>query len=273
MAEQEGDLLTGTPGDTSGTTGTQNPDGSTVKEGGTVVTGQSGGIIPEWHASLPADLKGNASLAKYENPNAVAKAFVELEGKLGRSIEIPGEKSTDAERSRFGTLMRGGIETPDGYVYDGIEVPDGMTLSDTAKQEISKMAFDNDFSQKQITAAIKWDMQRQLDMVKEVRRVMQTTRRDAELQLRKDWGQDFDARAALAQSVITKRGTPELKKLLTESGLGNHPDMVKMMADIGAATSEGHSPMDTTPGAAKIPGNFPVAEKMAAEYKAEHGGS
>lgn len=48
-------------------------------------------------------------------------------------------------------------------------------------------------------------------------------------------GEQFNANAELAKRVVEKFGTDEFKKALDESGLGNHPELVRILARIGKA--------------------------------------
>lgn len=52
----------------------------------------------------------------------------------------------------------------------------------------------------------------------------------------KDLGSDVSIGAA--QKAMDKFGSPELKQYLTETGLGNHPELVRIFANIGKAMSE-----------------------------------
>mgnify|MGYP000700477353 CR=1 FL=1 len=44
--------------------------------------------------------------------------------------------------------------------------------------------------------------------------------------------------AAVAKKALDTFGTPEFRTLLNESGLGNHPEMIRMMFRAGKAISE-----------------------------------
>ncbi|HED3890520.1 TPA: peptidase [Morganella morganii] len=52
----------------------------------------------------------------------------------------------------------------------------------------------------------------------------------------KDLGTDVSIGAA--QKAMDKFGSPELKQYLNETGLGNHPELVRIFANIGKAMSE-----------------------------------
>lgn len=51
-------------------------------------------------------------------------------------------------------------------------------------------------------------------------------------------GQKFDENLKAAQSALARFGSPELKQLLDSTGLGNHPELVRLCAKIGKAMAE-----------------------------------
>lgn len=51
-------------------------------------------------------------------------------------------------------------------------------------------------------------------------------------------GENFDKNLKIAQSAVTKYGTPELKKVLDDFGVGNHPEMIRFMVRVGATLQE-----------------------------------
>ena len=51
-------------------------------------------------------------------------------------------------------------------------------------------------------------------------------------------GDNFDENIAIAQSAVDKFGTPELKQLLSDHGVGNHPEMIRFMVKVGKLTQE-----------------------------------
>lgn len=55
----------------------------------------------------------------------------------------------------------------------------------------------------------------------------------------KEFGGDkLNDNLVVAKKALDSFGTPELRKLLNESGLGNHPEMIRMMYRAGKAISE-----------------------------------
>lgn len=51
-------------------------------------------------------------------------------------------------------------------------------------------------------------------------------------------GDAFEANLAVARTTFEKFGTPELKTFLAESGLGNHPELIRWAHRVGKAMSD-----------------------------------
>lgn len=51
-------------------------------------------------------------------------------------------------------------------------------------------------------------------------------------------GANFEANVGLAKKVIDKYGTPELRETLNQTGLGNHPDLIRLLVKVGKDISE-----------------------------------
>ena len=60
-------------------------------------------------------------------------------------------------------------------------------------------------------------------------------------------GEQFDENVATAKLAIDKFGTPELKQLMEDHGVGNHPEMIRFMWNIGKLMKE------------DVPGGFSAA--------------
>jgi len=81
---------------------------------------------------------------------------------------------------------------------------------------------------------------------------------DAFNQLMNDWqdkskndkefgGDKFEESVKVARSAVENFGTPELKQLLEEHGVGNHPEVIRFMVKVGKLTAEDIPGGTTTP--------------------------
>ena len=51
-------------------------------------------------------------------------------------------------------------------------------------------------------------------------------------------GDKFEENTAIARAAVDKFGTPALKELLVNHGVGNHPEMIRFMLNVGKLTLE-----------------------------------
>jgi hypothetical protein len=55
----------------------------------------------------------------------------------------------------------------------------------------------------------------------------------------KEFGGDrFDENISVARTALEKFGTPELKQVMEEYGIGNHPEVIRFMVKVGQLTAE-----------------------------------
>ena len=62
---------------------------------------------------------------------------------------------------------------------------------------------------------------------------LKTTQADPEI-----GGRNLEATVLSARAALDRYGSPELKTLLDQSGLGDHPEVVRFFARVGASTSD-----------------------------------
>ena len=72
----------------------------------------------------------------------------------------------------------------------------------------------------------------------EVREYMRTSHPNEAASLEREWGGDFDSNIEFARSYAQSVMTPELTAALEESGLGDHPEIVRFAAQQGRRLAE-----------------------------------
>ena len=63
-------------------------------------------------------------------------------------------------------------------------------------------------------------------------------------------GDNFNTSVANAKAALEKFGTPELTQMLDESGMGSHPELIRLLSTVGALTRE-DNPLTGNPSKAK----------------------
>lgn len=122
--------------------------------------------------------------------------------------------------------------------YAEFKAPEGVKLDETLLGEFSTIAKELNLSQDKAQRVVDLGpklMQsiadRQAQMVVEVQAQWAAdARADKEF-----GGEKFEENIGLAKKALTEFGTPELKTLLVNSGLGNHPEIIRLCHRIGKA--------------------------------------
>lgn len=125
--------------------------------------------------------------------------------------------------------------------YADFDLPEGIELDEALLAEASPLFKELNLTQEQAQKLV--DFQ-----VKQVEAGRQS-QVDAFNQLMQDWvdqsrndkefgGDKFEESVKIAMSAVNKFGTPELKQLLNEHGVGNHPEVIRFMVKVGKLTHE-----------------------------------
>lgn len=121
--------------------------------------------------------------------------------------------------------------------YEAFAIPDGVVADENVLGEFKAIAKELNLSQK--------DAQRLADLsanmvVKQQEdfRVQQTQWADASRSDKEFGGDAFGENLAAAKTALDSFASKELRGLLNQTGLGNHPEMIRAFVRIGKAISE-----------------------------------
>lgn len=127
-----------------------------------------------------------------------------------------------------------GTKAPDSYEFT---MPDGVQLDTAAADEFKGIAKEYGLTQEQAqkVADIGAKMvQRQAEAhVSQVQAWVDAVKTDKDI-----GGDKLNENLAIARKTIDTFGSPELKEVLNVTGLGNHPEIVKLAYKIGKAISD-----------------------------------
>jgi hypothetical protein len=202
-----------------------------------------------WHSGLSDEYRGNESLSQIPDLNTLAKSYLDAQQYAGGSIRIPGEDASTDDWTAFNskltdkvpTLLNlpsdesearnamyarlGRPETKDGYQVDGAD-PDFL-----------EWAHDNGLSTAQVKA---WQENTQSQSTQANEQSDQQMQEANDL-LKKEWGHAYDAKLSQAKNAVLAYADADTQAFLLESGLANNPNMIKLMAGIGATLTEDES--------------------------------
>jgi hypothetical protein len=180
------------------------------------------------------------------SPEGIAKA--EADAKIADQAKLVG-----APEAYEAIKLPEGTEVPEGFMDLFNPIAKDFNLSQEGAQKLfDRLATD---LQPKILAAQneKWEGIKQT--------WSEQTKVDKEI-----GGVNFDDNVAVAQRALNTFGTPELRQALSDYGMGNHPEMVRLMLRIGKSMREDsviHPDVstDTSGEKAKLKGLYPTMDK------------
>lgn len=138
--------------------------------------------------------------------------------------------------------------------YTEFAMPEGVNMDPMAISSFSEVAKELNLSQgaaqKMIDKMAPAMASRQAELLTQAR-----TEWASAASADKEYGGDkLSANLAVAKKAMDQFGTPELRELLNQSGLGNHPEVIRVFYRAGKAISEDHFVMGQgAPGASNDP--------------------
>ncbi len=192
----------------------------------------------DWRADLPEDIRGHASLKDLDGVAALATKLISAQGMIGRDpVRVPSKTTSDEDRRAFFTAI-GCPEKVDGYVVPTEKMPENVTLDEAQTKAFLAEAHDMGLSKQQAARLIRYDATRHATAITQFEEGQAKTQKEAQATLRKDWGDAYDEKLALAKQAREKLGTEALSKRMDESGFGLDPDFLKLLAAVGRFIAE-----------------------------------
>lgn len=148
---------------------------------------------------------------------------------------------------------------PEKYDFTGLKLPAGVTLHEPILKAVEPLFKEFGLTQEAASKLIdahakalaKVETDAEAKRESDFKDWMKTTVEGYHTTLRKEWGAATDANLAIAQKGMAKVISPEMKRLLDETGLGTHPEFVKAFFQVGQVVSEDKPPTNGTPATRK----------------------
>lgn len=156
------------------------------------------GSSPEWMAGLPDELKADATLARYQSIDELARGHIEAH-KLAKSKAVPLPGDTDESRKAFADAVRG--QTIEAYDFG--EVPD--VLDKSLVDGFRQFAFDSGLPPFMAKGAVDFVANALAAKVEDANKASVA---DVD-KFKSDYGAGYDQKLAQVQQMIeTFTGTP-----------------------------------------------------------------
>ena len=184
------------------------------------------GFEPEaWRNFVPTDLANHDALSKLTNYEDLVRGYITAQDTLSGSVQVPKPDASPDDWSQFYKLI-GRPDKIEGYAEalkdEGFEWAEGS-------EALQEAVFEAGLTAKQVS-----QLSKAIAKVGQVQQAANERSQDNVIQaLRGEWGRNFDTRLGLAQEAIKKFQVEGVSEMLGETGIGNHPTFIKMMAELG----------------------------------------
>tara|TARA_R100001594_G_scaffold26371_2_gene51148 strand:+ start:7098 stop:7928 length:831 start_codon:yes stop_codon:yes gene_type:complete len=208
---------------------------SNEAEGSILETGNPEATATDWTADLD-DYKDVIEAKGWKGANDVLKSYVNLEKQVGADkVVLPTEGSNLSEWEGWSKLG-----TPEKAEDYELSAPEGFEaysqeLSDWFRGAAHEMKLPAEMAQGFHDRYVEY-MMAQAEGA-QTQRIDQQNEWEGELQ--KEYGNAFSQRVEAAKRAIREYGSPELEKLLAETGLGSNPHVVRAFVKAGMALGSG----------------------------------
>jgi len=238
--------------------------GETV-DTGTTIGGDASTGAADWRVGLDPSIKDNPVLNKFKTLEEIPKAYVEIQKLIGKEkIALPSENATKEEWSGvFNALGR--PATADGYKLPEVSLPEGTEKNPELDKAFIAKSHELGLLPGQLEGIYKWYAEEISNAHGQGVQARDDSLKTAETTLRKEWGNAYEQNITVANKTVQQFGGNEAMAVFEETGLGNHPVIIKLFSKIGKSMSEDgiigegalstHSPQEALDEIKKIQGD------------------
>lgn len=149
------------------------------------------------------------------------------------------------DKPQTGDNADGKAKVPETYEFS---VPEGVALDADLTSEFTALAKEDGLSQeraqKYIDLGVKLASAGTQDFAKQVEGWVEQAKNDPEF-----GGDKYEASVGIGREAYARLATPDLKQFLETTGLGNHPEVIRLFYRIGRDSSEERRNPSTPQGA------------------------
>ena len=202
------------------------PEGSLLETPAEVAQGGSGN---DFLSTIPEELRDHPSLGPIKDVENLARSYVNAQRLIGADkLPIPANPTDEDLDNIYSRLGR--PERADGYEI----AVDGNIVTEDVAKSYADVAHNLRLTPDQANGVLEYyrAMVQESGSMSEAAESQQ--RNQTEMSLRKEWGDEFDARIEDAGKIAKQFGSNELLEMRLADGtkVGNHPDFIKAFANM-----------------------------------------
>lgn len=202
---------------------------------------------PSFRESIPGlspDIAAHPALENVKDITDLASQFVNLQGVVGRkTVATPQEGATEEQWDQFYREL-GRPDSPDGYTFVN-ELDESLkTNAEAVLKPMLETFHKAGLSEKQAQEVVGAYLENANATIEARHQAAAQAREQAEVTLRQQWGQAYDAKigaAAEAAEALFGENLQQFNQIQLSDGsyLGDNPLMMQLLAALGESVDEG----------------------------------
>jgi len=195
-------------------------------------------VAKSWKEAIPEDLRNDPNISKFTELEALAKSYVNATRMIGQDkVAVPNNNSTDDQWNEVYDKL-GRPESPDKYQLD--IKSEAVPLDEGAIKSFAENAHQLGLNNKQAQGILEFYKNSMEGSAQQNQVDMETAQANAEQELRKEWGGNYEANIKKAGAVAKANMDATILDMQLKDGtrLGDHPAVIKGFANIANLMSE-----------------------------------
>ncbi|HEV2673384.1 MAG TPA: hypothetical protein VGV37_02515 [Aliidongia sp.] len=193
--------------------------------------------------TLPEKIRGEAAFKDIKDLDTLANGYLHAQRMLGKVaadpnsvVALPGADDADGLNALYTRLGR--PETADKYALAKPAAGDYSDADKAFQAKILPTLHEAGLTQRQLDKILPAWNDMQAASVAAQTEAHNAKNAAGEAALKTEFGAAYDEKLGLAKQALTHFGNEKLAAELVESGLGNHPEVIKIFAKLGKGLVE-----------------------------------
>lgn len=179
-----------------------------------------------------------AQATEQTNTESVASEVVETSTLVGGSTEEIVQSEAVQEEVKAEETASEETKEEVEIIYEDFKTPEGVTLDEQFTGKFKDVAKELKLNQDQAQKLVDLQTEFTQDYAQKLDHQFKTQVKEWEQESIRELGADYKKEMAVVAKAMNSFGSPELRTLLDQTGLGNHKEVVKLFLNMGKFVSE-----------------------------------
>lgn|SRR5574341_200682 len=190
---------------------------------------------PEWLKAFPDDVRSDKSLHKYTSAESAARGLINAQRLIGMDKVPKPRGEFDPANSDWQAFLdaAGRPKSHEDYKFDEAKLPDGLDYDKGLEDKFRGVFHAAGLNGKQAQMLRDAFIAYQGDAFTQGQTEYKQSRDDAQAALQKELGQAYEPTLNAAKAALKEYADEKFVGWLEQSGLGNHPEIVRVFGKIG----------------------------------------